>query len=367
MAAAGTRDLTIWLYKDNGLTSGFIVFSIVVFLITTAIAVVMGIKKNSCSQQTLPERRGALQFIRIFTGFALIAIPILFAVFYFYGFDLGKFNSNINLLAMLCALPGSLYFLFPGITDRFSEFMQTLFGIFFVAFTIFSLVTTHVYMYEGLTSPVRACNLLSLTAMMLFVLYEVRFMASKPLPGMYLASAGAVLYFCSINCLPRLILTLLGEMAVGVQTMYAFLELTIAIYAACRLLLFLSEWRFTIQKKMDDEPLPDSICLEDIPAEDSDGIEPDYTEDSEIESPILGAKIDLDLFDRAFESNTANENDALNDLMAEGEAEEEEEVDLLAEILEETQVEIKKEEDQAAMDSRFDALSGEMFGNEDKQ
>lgn len=366
MAASGTRDLSIWLFKDNALTTGFVVFSTLVFLLTAAIAVAMGLKKDSCHQTVLPERRGALQFIRIFTGFALLAVPILFAVFYFYGFDLGKFNSNMNLFAMLCALPGSLYFLFPGITDRFSEFLQTLFGICFIGFTIFSLVTTHVYMYEGLTSPVRACNLLSLTAMMLFVLYEVRFLASKPLPGMYVASAGAALYFCGINCLPRLILTLLGEMSVGVQTMYAFLELMIAIYAACRLLLFLSEWRFTIKKMMDDEPLPESISLtkEEV---DDDSIEPDYTEDGEIESPILGAKIDLDLFDRAFEENTKGENDALDDLMADNaEDQETEEVDLLAEILEETNLEAKKEEDTES-DSRFDALSSEMFGNEDKK
>jgi hypothetical protein len=58
---------------------------------------------------------------------------------------------------------------------------------------------------------------------------------------------------------------------------------------------------------------------------------------------------------------------ALDDLMADNAEEQEtEEVDLLAEILEETNLEAKKEEDTES-DSRFDALSSEMFGNEDKK
>lgn len=314
MAASGDSKLVLWLFRDNALTSGFTALGITAFALLTALATIMGLRSCPCSQQTLPERRGALQIIRIFTGFALIAIPVIYCVFYMYGFDIGKFQGNMNFVAMILALPASLYFLFPGITDRFSEFLQTVFGLCFIVFTILSLATTHMYMYEGLTSPVRTQNLLSLSAMMLFVLYEIRFFASKPLPNMYMACAGAAVFFCLTNALPRLILTLLGEMSVSVQTIYAFLELMIAIYAVCRLVLFLSEWKYTIQMQAEtEEELPDTVTLT-APDTVDNTIEPDYTEDSEIESPILQAKIDLDLFDRAFEGNTPPEQDALDSI-----------------------------------------------------
>ena len=312
MAASGDSKLALWLFRDNAMTSGFTVLCVTVFALLASIAVLMGLRICPCSQITLPERRGALQIIRIFTGFALLAIPVIYSVFYMYGFDIGKYQGNINLVAMIFALPASLYFLFPGITDRFSEFLQTVFGLCFIVFTILSLATTHVYMYEGLTSPVRTQNLLSLTAMMLFVLYEIRFFASHPLPNMYMASAGAAVFFCFVNALPRLILTLLGEMPVSVQTIYAFLECMIAIYAVCRLMLFLSEWKYTLQMQAEvEEEFPDTVTLE-APDKNTDAIEPDYTEDSEIESPILQAQIDIDLFDRAFEGAEAAEEDALD-------------------------------------------------------
>ena len=53
--------------------------------------------------------------------------------------------------------------------------------------------------------------------------------------------------------------------------------------------------------------------------------------------------------------------------MAEGEQDEDkEEIDLLAEILEETQADAQKEAAQTERDTRFDALSDEMFGKEEK-
>lgn len=300
----GGERVHLRFFKDNSITTAFIVLGAIVFLTFVAIAVILGIKSNKISQQTLPERRGALQFIRIFTGFTLLTIPVLYAIFSMNGFELGKFQGSFNLFAMILAVPGSLYFLFPGITDRFSEFLQIVFGICLIGFSVFSLVTTHVYMYEGLTSPIRACNILSLAAMMLFILFEVRFFASKALPNLYLACTVLAMYFCATNGIPRLFATVIGDMDVSLQTVYACTETMIAIYAICRAVIFLSEWKYTLQTATQaSEDLPQSVSLNK--ESDPDLVEPDYTEDSDIESPILAAEIDLDLFDRAF-SNTDN-------------------------------------------------------------
>ncbi|MBE6672039.1 MAG: hypothetical protein E7599_00755 [Ruminococcaceae bacterium] len=301
-------------FKDNAMTTVFTVLGVAVFLSMVAVAVLLGIKSNRIRQTALPERRGALQIIRIFTGFALLAVPVLYLIFSMYSFELGKFQGSANLLAMILAVPASLYFLFPGITDRFSEFLQIVFGICLIGFAVFSLITTHVYMYEGLTSPIRACNLLSLVALMLFILYEVRFFASKPLPNLYLACAGLALYFCATNGIPRLIATVAGDMEVSLQTIYACMEAMIAMYAACRMLLFLSEWKYALQASADAmEDLPQTVSLA---TENSvDMVEPDYTEDNDIEKPILTAKIDLDLFDRAFSGEEDAETDALDDVL----------------------------------------------------
>ncbi|MBE6639333.1 MAG: hypothetical protein E7616_07795 [Ruminococcaceae bacterium] len=337
-AASGDSHLIIWLFKNNALTNGFVFLGIGVFLLAAAIAVLTGLPKGICSQTVLPERRGALQIIRIFTGFTLLAIPIIYAVYSFYGFSLGKFQGNMNLAAMLLAVPACLYFLFPGITDRFSEFLQTLFGICFIGFTIFSLIVTHVYMFEGLTSPLRTTNLLSLVAMMLFILYEVRFLAAKPLPNLYIACAGLALYFCALNGLPRLVLTMIGEMQVSVQTMYACLEIFIAIYATCRLILFLSEWNYTLRKDPETDELPDTVNL-DVPVAGEETIEPDYTEDSEIESPILEAAIDLALFDRAFAGMSSANDEALDNISKDISDAETSETDPLETLIEENDAE----------------------------
>lgn len=315
--SSGNSELTLSLFRDNAFTFGFWVLCVFIALLAAFVAIITVARKKRCSQTVLPERRGALQIIRIFTGFALLAIPVIFTVFTLYGFEVGKFQGTINFAAMLSALPASLYFLFPGIADRFSEFLQTLFGIFFIAFAILSAVVTHSYMFEGLTSPVRTLNLLSLLAMMLFMLYEIRFYAAKPLAGMYLACAGLAVFFCGINGLPRLILTAIGETKVSVQTMYACLEITVALYAACRLMLFLSEWSYTIQNAAlnEDEILPDSVSLGD-PDINDETVEPDYTKDSEIESSIQEGAIDLDMYDLAFDGMNVSEGDTLDELTA---------------------------------------------------
>ena len=313
--AAGDSKPVIYLFRQNALTTGYYALCLFVLAIAATVSVIMIIGKKRCSQITLPERRGALQIMRIFAGFALIAIPAIFAVFKLYGFEAGKYQGNANLFAMLLAVPASLYFLFPGIADRFSEFLQTLFGMCFVGFAILSAITTHSYMFEGLTSPVRHFALISFLAMILFIMYEIRFFAAKPLPNMYLACAGLALFFCGTNGLPRLILTLIGEMKVSIQTMYAFLEVTVALYALCRILLFLSEWSYTLQNAAlcEGEALPDSVSLSD-PEGGVDTVEPDYTEDSEIETPILDAAIDVAMYDLAFDGLEVDENDALDTL-----------------------------------------------------
>ncbi len=313
--AAGDSNPVVYLFRDNALTIGYYVLCLAVLGIAGALAIGMVLGKKRCSQTTLPERRGALQIMRIFAGFALIAIPAIFAVFKLYGFETGKYQGNSNLFAMLLAIPASLYFLFPGIADRFSEFLQTLFGMCFVGFTVFSAITTHSYMFEGLTSPVRYFALISFLCMMLFVLYEIRFFAAKPLPNVYLATAGLALFFCGTNGLPRLILTVIGEMKLSIQTMYAFLEVTVALYALCRMLLFLTEWSYTMQNAAlcEGEALPDSVSLSD-PENTADTVEPDYTEDSEIETPILDAAIDVAMYDLAFDGMDMDESDALDEL-----------------------------------------------------
>ena len=91
-AASGDSKLALWLFRDNALTSGFTILCVCAFALMTTLAVLMGLRGCPCSMQTLPERRGALQIIRIFTGFALIAIPVIYSVFYLYGFDIGKFQ-----------------------------------------------------------------------------------------------------------------------------------------------------------------------------------------------------------------------------------------------------------------------------------
>lgn len=386
---SGTR-IQLRFFKDNAQTAAFVIIGVLVFLAMAAVAVVTSLKHFKISQITLPERRGALQIIRIFTGFSLLAIPVLFMLFSMYGFELGKFQGGSNMWAMIFAIPASLYFLFPGITDRFSEFLQIVFGLFLIGFTVFSLVTTHVYMYEGLTSPIRACNLLSLVALMLFILYEIRFFASKPMPGVYLAFAGLTLYFCATNGIPRLIATIVGDMEVSLQTIYACFETMAATYAACRLILFLSEWKYTLQTASDiEEDLPDTVSLGEA-HEGNDAVEPDYTEDSEIESPILAAAIDLDLYDQAFSGAIETEEDALDSISA-PEAPSNEETDALsddhlADLLQTVIDEIpepveegtttfenipeESPESETAPDETpnaedaFDALTSEMFGKE---
>ncbi len=315
--ASGSSHVVLQLFRSNALTTGFWALGIFIALLALFIAIIMVVGKKRCSQTILPERRGALQILRIFTGFALLAIPVIYTVFTLNGFEVGKFQGTANFVAMIMAIPASLYFLFPGIADRFSEFLQTLFGICFIVFAILSAVVTHSYMFEGLTSPVRTLNLLSLLAMMLFMLYEIRFYAAKPIASMYLASAGLAIFFCGINGLPRLILTAIGEMKVSVQTMYACLEITVALYAACRVLLFLSEWRYTLQNAAlnEDDVLPDTVSLKD-PEINDETVEPDYTKDSEIESSINEGQIDLDMYDLAFDGMNVSETDALDALTA---------------------------------------------------
>ena len=136
---------------------------------------------------------------------------------------------------------------------------------------------------------------------------------------------------------------------------------------------------------MEDLPQTVSLSTNDHP----DTIEPDYTEDSDIETPILTAEINLDLFDRAFSGVDENAEDALETVIPsvdshggeDGDILDPLENDVLTELLmdvppleepatdafeaEPTQDESPSQNEVSVdNDDAFDALTDEMFGGQ---
>lgn len=137
---------------------------------------------------------------------------------------------SMLILSLVLALPATLYFI-----GRFMGKNLPYCLIFTLLWLCAYLLRIYFDLSILLMSPIRLMTLVALTALIFFLLCELRLCRGLFSPIVYGISATIASLFAGISGLSGLFLTLLGKLNFSTDTIYMLVQITLALYALFRL------------------------------------------------------------------------------------------------------------------------------------
>lgn len=221
---------TALLFKENfftGVLIGFLLFAIVATF--SAIFTFRKVTAEPCKQDnTLIFARTAVGLFflgTVFMQFLLSAQGTPYA--------LQGSGAIFQKASIAAAVLSSLYFLLPVFIGKGNKTFPV-YGIFVLAWLTAQLIVSHYFMLEFLSSPNRIFPILSLAALLFFMISELRILRFKNSAlGAHIAWGLIAFILTFSEAAPRLALSFMKEagMTVNLSSFYALLRLALGIYA----------------------------------------------------------------------------------------------------------------------------------------
>lgn len=187
----------------------------------------------------LPTTDRFVVFASILSGFQLSA-AVLFNIYYY----LTRIYTGITLLriaVLITAVPAAAYFIVTAFARRPKEKALIICGFFTIIWAALYLMCVYFDMSSPLNSPVRILEQLSLIIIMLYFVFEVRFLLLKPRPRLYLPVSLLSVLFIYLSSVPDLILTFAGFRASTQDTVFGITQAAVAIYITARVRSFIMD------------------------------------------------------------------------------------------------------------------------------
>ncbi len=221
---------TALLFKENfftGLLVGFLLFAIVATF--SAIFIFRKNVAEPCRQNNT--------FIFVRTAVGLFFLGTVFMQFLLSTtgtpYALHGSGAIFQKVSIAAAVLSSLYFLLPVFIGKGNKIFPV-YGIFVLAWLTAQLIVSHYFMLEFLSSPNRIFPILSLAALLFFMISELRILRFKnSAPGTHIAWGLIAFILTFSEAAPRLALSFMKEagMIVNLSSFYALLRLALGIYA----------------------------------------------------------------------------------------------------------------------------------------
>lgn len=231
---------------------------VVLVLLLAAVGGVLLSRKSVRCSGTLPALSSAEALLSALCGFFLLATVIMQLIYSVSGLDVEKYDisrsvflaflsrtgesavlsQTLQSVALLCALPGSFYFLYPAFSEKPKESVRAAFGLFFLVWAALSVLVTNFQMDIPMNSPERLGSMAALVCILLFTVSEQRFLYGRGKLGALYATGTLAMAFAFADGLSSLLYAFAGRLEMGISTIYACVELSLALYAAVRLLSF---------------------------------------------------------------------------------------------------------------------------------
>lgn len=210
-----------------------LVFYIAVFVVALFCASSYFITKNNTGMKTLPAPGRFVVFTAILGGFQLGA-AVLFNIYYYVT---GVYSGMTSLRAavFITAVPAAVYFISTALTGNPKKNVLIICGFFTVIWAALYLMCIYFDMSSPLNSPVRILNQLSLITVMLYFIFELRYLLDKPRPRLYLPASLLAILFISLSSVSDLILTFTGFRSSTQDTVFRIAEVAVMLYITARL------------------------------------------------------------------------------------------------------------------------------------
>ncbi|MHB1154752.1 MAG: hypothetical protein ACYCWE_19155 [Eubacteriales bacterium] len=241
LAVAATLIQTILFYSDydeklnlynTGVTLPGILY-IAVFIAALFCAAAYFITKDNAQTQILPPPDRFVVFAAILSGFQLLASVLFNLYYYMTGMYTGM--TSLRTAVLITAIPAAVYFIITAMSRNPKKTVLILCGFFTIIWAALYLMCIYFDMSSPLNSPIRVLNQLSLITIMLYFIFEIRYLLGKPRPRFYLPASLLAMLFISLSSVSDLLLTFAGFRTSTNDTVFRIAEVAILLYITARL------------------------------------------------------------------------------------------------------------------------------------
>ena len=268
---------TALLFKENFFTGALIGF--LLFAVVLALSAIIPFKKDVLKPRTQDT---ATTFARTAVGLFFLGTVVMQYLLRTAGtpYVMDGSGAIFQKISLVAAVLSALYFLLPVFVGKGKKEFP-LFGLFVLAWLTAQLIVSHYFMSEFLSSPNRIFPILSLAALLFFMMSELRILRFKnSAPGSYIAWGLAAFILTFSEAAPRLVLSFMKEagMVVNLSSFYTLLRLALGIYA------FLSAVNALFASGQPMEEIPQSAEPAEETPEESKAVEAVSEESEETSS-----------------------------------------------------------------------------------
>jgi len=233
-----------------------VLYTAVIVILIAMTTLIFAVKKGELSTRLQPSDR-ITAFTALLAGFQLIAAALLHGVYYFSDtYELNpSYRGYLTIVMLITAAIAGCYFISTAIASDKSRKSVQFFGIFVILWAALYLMDIYFEMNAPLNSPIRILSQISLIAIMLVFLCEVRLLIGIPKPRLYLISALAAIIIIALSSVSDIVLTVMGIRANGKDTIFRIAEIAIMLYLIARVRQYLWEKPCRMAEETEDEVL----------------------------------------------------------------------------------------------------------------
>lgn len=229
-----------------------------VYYILGAVAILSGIIFSfvpafSMASRNLPKSGGGIILFNSFCGFFVAAYTVLEIL------NVREQGVAIPIwlwIMAFSAVVGSLYFHYQTISSNPNKITLAIFGMFMIIFIIINIYAVHYTATDILlNAPTRIGSLVAMTAIMMFLINEVRYHFDIANPRVYFAFSMLAAVFALSDSLPRIALSIMEHngFEMGSATLLLCFEFFMAVYAIYRLAQYLKNGMFILPVSQAEE------------------------------------------------------------------------------------------------------------------
>lgn len=241
LAAIATICQTIIFYKNYDETTNLYnkdaffpgIFYTAVFITVLFCAASYFIIKDNPMTRILPSADRFTIFAALLSGLQLGA-SVLFNGYYYMS-EIYTGMTTLRAAVLITAVPAAVYFLLTALSRKQKRIPVILCGFCLIIWAALYLMCIYFDMTSPLNSPIRILNQLTLITVMLYFIFEIRYLLGIPKPRLYMPSALLAILFISISSISDLFLTFTRFRSTGPDTVFRIAEIAVMLYIAARL------------------------------------------------------------------------------------------------------------------------------------
>ena len=148
-------------------------------------------------------------------------------------------HDIFSIIAAVMSIPAFIYFIINAFAKDISRRVKAGFGTLCIVWSIMYLLSIYFDMTGPINDPIRIINQFAVLSVMMYMVYEVRFLLEDPRPGYYICFSLVAVVLLGASSVSNIICTLTGALDFSDNLIYFFFELSMLCYVLSRIIPYL--------------------------------------------------------------------------------------------------------------------------------